>query len=183
MSTTDSHQWRSTTVLAVRRNGIVSIGADGQVSLGPTILKATARKVRKICEDSVIVGFAGATADAMTLLQRLEEKIRSHRGALERAAIDVAKDWRTDKYLRNLEAMIIAADRTTTLLITGSGDVISPDDHIVAIGSGGPYALSAGRALLNETDLQAESIVQKSLAIAADICVYTNHELTIETLS
>lgn len=173
---------RSTTVLGVVRDGQAALGADGQVSFNNTVMKHTAKKVRKLYNDSVMVGFAGATADAFTLLQRFEEKLESHRGNLQRAAIELAKDWRTDRYLRRLEAMLVAMNASQALIISGTGDVIEPEDNIVAIGSGGPYALAAARALAENTDLAAPSIVEKSLSIAGDICIYTNQKLTIETL-
>jgi len=172
----------STTVIGVMRNGKAALGADGQVSFGNTVMKHTARKVRRLYNDSVMVGFAGATADAFTLMQRFEEKLESHRGNLDRSAIDMARDWRTDRYLRRLEAMMIVMSQSKVLLLSGTGDVIEPDDNIIAIGSGGPYALSAARALAANTDLDARAIVEKSLHIAADICIYTNNVLTIDEL-
>lgn len=172
----------STTVVGVMRNGRAALGADGQVSFGNTVMKHTARKVRRLYNDSVMVGFAGATADAFTLMQRFEEKLESHRGNLDRSAIDLARDWRTDRYLRRLEAMMIVMNQSKVLLLSGTGDVIEPDDNIIAIGSGGPYALSAARALAANTDLDARTIVEKSLHIAADICIYTNNVLTIDEL-
>ncbi|MBN9401046.1 MAG: ATP-dependent protease subunit HslV ['Candidatus Kapabacteria' thiocyanatum] len=172
----------STTVVGVMRNGKAALGADGQVSFGNTVMKHTARKVRRLYNDSVMVGFAGATADAFTLMQRFEEKLESHRGNLDRSAIDLARDWRTDRYLRRLEAMMIVMNQSKVLLLSGTGDVIEPDDNIIAIGSGGPYALSAARALAANTDLDARTIVEKSLHIAADICIYTNNVLTIDEL-
>ncbi len=172
----------STTVVGVMRNGKAALGADGQVSFGNTVMKHTARKVRRLYNDSVMVGFAGATADAFTLMQRFEEKLESHRGNLDRSAIDLARDWRTDRYLRRLEAMMIVMTQSKVLLLSGTGDVIEPDDNIIAIGSGGPYALSAARALAANTDLDARTIVEKSLHIAADICIYTNNVLTIDEL-
>lgn len=173
---------RSTTVLGVLRNGKAALGADGQVSLGSTVMKHSAKKLRRLYNGQIITGFAGATADAFTLLQRFEEKLESHRGNLSRAAIDLAKDWRTDRYLRKLEAMLIAMNTSQALIISGTGDVIEPDDSIVAIGSGGMYALSAARALVTSTELSAREIVEKSMGIAADICIYTNHSLSIEEL-
>lgn len=172
----------STTVIGVMRNGKAALGADGQVSFGNTVMKHTARKVRRLYNDSVMVGFAGATADAFTLMQRFEEKLEAHRGNLDRSAIDLARDWRTDRYLRRLEAMMIVMSQSKVLLLSGTGDVIEPDDNIIAIGSGGPYALSAARALAANTDLDARTIVEKSLHIAADICIYTNNVLTIDEL-
>ncbi|MBI3258369.1 MAG: ATP-dependent protease subunit HslV [Ignavibacteriae bacterium] len=173
---------RSTTVVGVLRDGKSSLGADGQVSLGNTIMKHSAKKVRRVYNNSVLVGFAGATADAFTLLQRFEEKLEQHRGNLERSSIELAKDWRTDRYLRRLEAMLIVANSSKILIISGTGDVIEPDDNIVAIGSGGMYALSAARALYAHTELSAHEIVEKSLTIAGEICIYTNSNLTIEDL-
>ncbi|MBS1538415.1 MAG: ATP-dependent protease subunit HslV [Bacteroidetes bacterium] len=173
---------RSTTVVGVLRDGKAALGADGQVSLGNTIMKHSAKKVRRVYNDSVLVGFAGATADAFTLLQRFEEKLEKHRGNLERSSIELAKDWRTDRYLRRLEAMLVVANSTKILIISGTGDVIEPDDNIVAIGSGGMYALSAARALFAHTELSSREIVEKSLTIAGEICIYTNSNITIEEL-
>jgi len=173
---------RSTTVVGVLRNGKAALGADGQVSLGNTIMKHSAKKVRRVYNDSVLVGFAGATADAFTLLQRFEEKLDQYRGNLERSSIELAKDWRTDRYLRRLEAMLVVANYSKILIISGTGDVIEPDDNIVAIGSGGMYALSAARALFTHTELSSREIVEKSLTIAGEICIYTNNNITIEEL-
>lgn len=174
---------RSTTVLGVIANGKGALGADGQVSFNNTVMKHSAQKVRRVgAKQDVVVGFAGATADAFTLLQRFEEKLESHRGNLARAAIDLAKDWRTDRYLRRLEAMLIVMDKDDAFIISGTGDVIRPDDNIVAIGSGGSFALSAARALSQNTDMEPAEIVQKSLEIAGDICIYTNKEIVIETV-
>lgn len=173
---------RSTTVVGVLRDGKAALGADGQVSLGNTIMKHSAKKVRRVYNNSVLVGFAGATADAFTLLQRFEEKLEQYRGNLERSSIELAKDWRTDRYLRRLEAMLIVANSTKILIISGTGDVIEPDDNIVAIGSGGMYALSAARALYAHTELSSREIVEKSLTIAGEICIYTNSNITIEEL-
>jgi ATP-dependent HslUV protease subunit HslV len=173
---------RSTTVVGVLRDGKAALGADGQVSLGNTIMKHSAKKVRRVYNNSVLVGFAGATADAFTLLQRFEEKLEQHRGNLERSSIELAKDWRTDRYLRRLEAMLIVANSSKILIISGTGDVIEPDDNIVAIGSGGMYALSAARALYAHTAMPAQEIVEKSLTIAGEICIYTNRNFTIEVL-
>lgn len=173
---------RSTTVLGVIRNGKAALGADGQVSFGNTVMKSSARKVRKLYHDKVMVGFAGATADAFTLMQRFEEKLEAHRGNLSRSAIELAKDWRTDRYLRRLEAMLIAMDNNNAFIISGTGDVIEPEDQVVAIGSGGPYALSAARALTRSTELDAKSVVQTSLNIAGEICIYTNTNIIIEEL-
>lgn len=175
-------QYRGTTILSVRRNGRVVIGGDGQVSLGNTIMKGNARKVRRLYKDKVIAGFAGGTADAFTLFERFEAKLEQHRGQLVRAAVELAKDWRTDRILRRLEALLAVADASASLIITGNGDVIEPEDDLIAIGSGGPFAQSAARALLDNTDLSAREIVEKGLGIAADICIYTNHNRTIEEL-
>ena len=172
----------ATTVLAVRKGKQVTIGADGQATMGDCIAKQHVRKLRRLYDDRILVGFAGATADAFALLERLEEKLNGYSGNLMRASLELAKDWRTDRYLRRLEAMIITADTTSMLMITGEGDVIEPEEEIVAIGSGGMYALSAARALRAHTSLGAKEIVKKSLGIAADICVYTNHNITLETL-
>jgi ATP-dependent HslUV protease, peptidase subunit HslV len=175
-------QYRGTTILSVRRNGVVVIGGDGQVSLGPTIMKGNARKVRRLYNNKVIAGFAGGTADAFTLFERFEAKLETHQGNLMRSAVELAKDWRTDRILRRLEALLVVADAKTSLIITGNGDVIEPEDNLMAIGSGGSYAKSAALALLENTDMDARSVVEKSLHIAASICVYTNGNLTIETL-
>ncbi len=178
---TDAAQMHGTTILCVRRNGAVCVGGDGQVSLGQTVVKGDARKVRRLGEGSgVIAGFAGGTADAFTLMERLEAKLEQHRGQLTRAAVELAKDWRTDRYLRRLEAMMIVADKDVTLQLTGAGDVLEPTHGVAAIGSGGDYARAAARALMAETDLDAEAIVRKAMSIAADICVYTNESLTVE---
>ncbi len=176
-------QYRGTTILSVRRNGQVVIGGDGQVSLGNTIMKGNARKVRTLYKDQVIAGFAGGTADAFTLFERFEAKLDAHSGHLVRAAVELAKDWRTDRALRRLEALLAVANAEASLIITGNGDVIQPEDDLIAIGSGGAFAQSAARALLDNTDLDARSIVEKSLNIAADICIYTNHHHSIETLA
>ena len=174
--------WHGTTIVTVRKNGFVAIGGDGQVSLGQTIIKGNARKVRQIGKGDVIGGFAGATADAFTLFERLETKLEQYPGQLLRAAVELAKDWRTDRYLRRLEAMMIVADRQISLVLTGTGDVLEPESGIMGIGSGGNYALAAARALA-DSPLGAEEIVRKSLDIAADICVYTNRNVTVETLN
>jgi len=174
-------QYRGTTILSVRRNGRVVIGGDGQVSLGNTVMKGNARKVRRLHGGQVIAGFAGGTADAFTLFERFEEKLQKH-GILVRAAVELAKDWRTDRALRRLEALLAVADKENSLIITGNGDVIEPENGLIAIGSGGPFAQSAARALLENTTLEARDIVEKGLNIAADICIYTNHNLTIEEL-
>lgn len=176
-------QFRGTTILSVRRQGKVVIGGDGQVTMGNTIMKGNARKVRRLYNNKVIAGFAGGTADAFTLFELFEAKLEKHQGNLMRAAVELAKDWRTDKILRRLEALLTVADTKTSLIITGNGDVIEPETQgLMAIGSGGPYAQSAARALLDNTKLSALDIVKKSLNIAADICIYTNHHLTIEEL-
>lgn len=175
-------QYRGTTILSVRRNGQVVIGGDGQVSQGNTVMKGNARKVRRLYEDQVIAGFAGGTADAFTLFERFEEQLEKHSGKLTRAAVELAKLWRTERTLRRLEALLVVADKENSLIITGNGDVIEPEDSLMAIGSGGSFAQSAARALLDNTDLDARSIVEKSLNIAANICVYTNNNLTIEAL-
>ncbi|MGB3017449.1 MAG: ATP-dependent protease subunit HslV [Ignavibacteria bacterium] len=175
-------QIRSTTVIGLIRNGVAVIGSDGQVTMGSTVMKHTTRKVRKIFNDKVLVGFAGATSDAFTLFERFESKLEQYKGNLSRAAVELAKEWRTDKYLRRLEALLAVLDKEHSLIISGTGDIIEPDDGIVAIGSGGPYALTAARMLLKYTDLSGEDIVRESLNQAADICIYTNTNITIETL-
>ncbi len=176
--------WHGTTILAVRRGGKVVVAGDGQVSLGQTVIKATARKVRRLSPagHEVVVGFAGSTADAFTLLERLEKKLEASPGQLARACVDLAKDWRTDRYLRNLEAMLIVTDGRDLFVVTGAGDVLEPEHDVAAIGSGGMYALAAARALM-DTALDAETIVRKAMAIAAEICVYTNGALTVESIS
>ncbi|WP_331346261.1 ATP-dependent protease subunit HslV [Cellvibrio sp. UBA7661] len=171
-----------TTILSVRREGQVVIGGDGQVSLGNTVMKGNARKVRRLYKNQVIAGFAGGTADAFTLFERFEAKLEAHNGQLTRAAVELAKDWRTDRSLRRLEALLAVADKDASLIITGNGDVIQPEDDLIAIGSGGNYAQAAARALLENTSLDARSIVEKGLKIAGDICVFTNQNHTIETL-
>ncbi len=175
-------QYRGTTILAVRRNDKVVIGGDGQVSLGNTVMKGNARKVRRLYRDNVIAGFAGGTADAFTLFERFEAKLEKHQGHLTRAAVEMAKDWRTDRVLRKLEALLLVADATATLMITGNGDVIEPENNLIAIGSGGSFAQAAATALYENTELSAREIVEKGLNIAADICIYTNNNLTIEEL-
>ena len=175
-------QYRGTTILSARRNGKVVIGGDGQVSLGNTIMKGNARKVRRLYNDQVLAGFAGGTADAFTLFERFEAKLEKYQGNLTRAAVELAKDWRTDRALRRLEALLAVADKEASLIITGNGDVIQPEDDLIAIGSGGPFAQSAARALLDNTELSARDIVTKGLSIAGDICIYTNHNHTIEEL-
>lgn len=172
-----------TTILSVRRDGEVAMGGDGQVSLGNTIMKGNARKVRRLYNNRVLAGFAGGTADAFTLFERFEAKLEKHQGNLTRAAVELAKDWRTDRALRRLEALLAVADQSNSLIITGNGDVIEPEGSLIAIGSGGPFAQASARALLENTTLDARSVVEKGLQIAADICVYTNHQRTIETLS
>lgn len=174
--------FRGTTVLSVRRSGIIAMGGDGQVSMGDTVMKSNARKVRRLYKDRVLAGFAGGTADAFTLFERFEGKLEKHQGQLTRAAVELAKDWRTDRILRRLEALLIVADSSGSLMISGTGDVLEPEDGLMAIGSGGQYAKAAARALLESTELDARSIVERSLNIAADICVYTNRSLTIEEL-
>ncbi|MGP9800191.1 ATP-dependent protease subunit HslV [Rheinheimera sp. NSM] len=171
-----------TTIVSVRRDGHVAIGGDGQVSLGNTVMKGNARKVRRLYNNKVIAGFAGGTADAFTLFERFEAKLELHQGHLMRAAVELAKDWRTDRMLRKLEALLAVADANTSLIITGNGDVIQPEHDLIAIGSGGPYAQAAATALLHNTELSARDIVEKSLTIAGDICVYTNQHQTIEEL-
>ena len=175
-------RYRGTTILSVRRGNSVVVGGDGQVSIGQTIMKGNARKVRRLYKESVLAGFAGATADAFTLFERFEQQLDKYSGNLTRAAVELAKDWRTDRALRRLEALLVVADANVSLMITGNGDVIEPEDDLIAIGSGGPYAQAAARALLDNTDLDARSIVEKGLEIAANICIYTNHNRTIEVL-
>ncbi len=175
-------QYRGTTILSVRRGGAVVIGGDGQVSLGNTVMKGNARKVRRLYHDRVIAGFAGGTADAFTLFERFEGQLEKHSGHLVRAAVELAKEWRTDRALRRLEALLIVADARASLIITGNGDVIEQDNDLLAIGSGGAFAQAAATALLENTELDARAIVERALGIAADICVYTNHNIVIETL-
>ncbi|MFT5577869.1 MAG: ATP-dependent HslUV protease subunit HslV [Paraglaciecola psychrophila] len=175
-------QYRGTTILSVRRNGKVVIGGDGQVSMGNTVMKGNARKVRRLYKDQVIAGFAGGTADAFTLFELFEAQLEKYQGNLTRAAVELAKAWRTERSLRRLEALLAVADATTSLVITGNGDVIEPENNLIAIGSGGPFAQSAAKALLDNTDMSAREIVEQGLSIAADICVYTNHNRTIEEL-
>ena len=174
--------YHGTTIVSVRRGPLVAIGGDGQVTLGNTIVKSTARKVRKLYREQVLAGFAGATADAFTLFERFEAKLEKHQGHLQRAAIELTKDWRTDRVLRRLEAMLAVADRTASLIITGNGDVLEPEQGIVAIGSGGAYAQAAARALLAHTELPASQIVKRSLEIAGEICIYTNQNHIVESL-
>ena len=175
-------QFDGTTILCVRRGRQVALGGDGQVSMGNTRVKGNARKVRRLYNDRILAGFAGGTADAFTLFERFEGKLEKHGGNLSRAAVEIAKDWRTDRYLRRLEALLIVADAEQTLMISGNGDVMEPEKGVMAIGSGGPYAQAAARALFDHTELPAREVVEKALHIAADICIYTNHALTIETL-
>lgn len=174
--------FHGTTILTIRRSGKVVVGGDGQVTLGNVVMKGNAIKVRKLYHDKVITGFAGATADAFTLLERFEGMLERHSGQLKRAAVELAKDWRTDRMLRKLEAMLIVADHECSLLVSGTGDVIDTEDDLIAMGSGGPYAQAAARALFDNTDFSARDIVEKSLNIAGDICIYTNHTRTIEEL-
>lgn len=182
MHHSDPTKHYGTTVCCVRKGGEVVMAADGQVSIGPTIVKATANKMRRLTKDNIIAGFAGSTADALTLFERLEAKLEKHPGQLMRACVELAKDWRTDKYLRRLEAMMIVADREVTLLLTGNGDVLEPENGIAAIGSGGNYALAAARALADRDDLDAETVTRRAMAIAAEICVYTNENITVERI-
>ncbi len=184
----DELVFRSTTIVAVRRGGVAAMAGDGQVSLGATVMKAHARKVRRIADGKVVVGFAGASADAFTLLERFESKLGEHtrrkgEGALARAAVELAKDWRTDRYLRRLEAMLVVMDRESTLLLSGTGDVIEPDEGVIAIGSGGPYALAAARALVRHTEMPVVEVAREALRIASDICVYTNENVVVEEIA
>jgi ATP-dependent HslUV protease subunit HslV len=181
MQSPQSDNWHGTTILTVRKGGLVVIGGDGQVSINQTIVKQNAKKVRRLGKGEVIGGFAGATADAFTLFERLESKLEQYPGQLTRAAVELAKDWRTDRYLRRLEAMMIVADKDVSLVLTGTGDVLEPEAGVMGIGSGGNYALAAARALI-DGELDAETIVKKAMAIAADICVYTNRNVTIESI-
>ncbi len=171
-----------TTIVSVRKGNKVVVAGDGQVSLGNTVMKNSAKKVRKLADGKIIAGFAGATADAFTLFERLEQKLEKHPNQLQRACVELAKDWRTDRYLRKLEAMMIVVDSEVSLIISGTGDVIEPDDGLLAIGSGGNYAMAAARALVDIKDMDAEKIAKKAMQIAGDICIYTNHNLTIESL-
>jgi len=175
-------QFRGTTILSVRRGNSVAIGGDGQVTMGDTVMKGNARKVRRLYNDKVIAGFAGGTADAFTLFELFEGKLEKHSGQLTRAAVELAKDWRTNKMLRNLEALLAVADSETSLIISGNGDVIEPENSLMAIGSGGPFAQAAARALLENTEMDARTITETALGIAADICIYTNRQLTLEEL-
>ena len=178
----DLQPLHGTTILSVRRNGLVVIGGDGQVTMGNTVMKANARKVRRLYKDQVIAGFAGGTADAFTLFERFEGKLEKHQGHLVRSAVELAKDWRTDRILRRLEALLAVADKTASLVITGQGDVIEPEGGLIAIGSGGPYAQAAAIALMENTELDARAIAERALNIAADICIYTNRNITIEEI-
>ena len=175
-------QFEGTTIVSVRRGAEVVLGGDGQVSIGNTVMKSNARKVRRLRDGKILAGFAGGTADAFTLFERFEGALEKYQGNLTRAAVELAKDWRSDRVLRRLEALLAVADRDNSLIVTGNGDVVEPEAGLIAIGSGGPYAQAAARALLDETGLSAQEVVAKSLAIAADICIYTNHHTTIETL-
>jgi ATP-dependent HslUV protease, peptidase subunit HslV len=185
MSDNDPIGWHGTTILSVRKGGRVVIAGDGQVSMGQTVMKGNARKVRCLTSKGgyqVITGFAGATADALTLFERLEAKLEQHPGQLARACVELAKDWRTDRYLRRLEALMAVADTQTSLILTGNGDVLEPEDGLIGIGSGGAYALAAARALIDREDMDAEAIARRAMSIAGDICVYTNHNVTLEAL-
>jgi ATP-dependent HslUV protease subunit HslV len=174
--------WHGTTILSLRKGGQVVVAGDGQVTFGNTVIKSNARKVRRLGKDSVIAGFAGATADAFALFERLEAKLEAHPGQLQRACVELAKDWRTDRYLRRLEAMMAVADKSTSLVLTGTGDVLEPEEGLIGIGSGGPYALAAARALIDIEGFSAEAIARKAMGIAADVCIYTNRNVTLETL-
>jgi ATP-dependent HslUV protease subunit HslV len=178
----DTTGWHGTTILSLRKGGKVVVAGDGQVSFGATVIKSNARTVRRLGKGGVIAGFAGATADAFALFERLEAKLEQHPGQLQRACVELAKDWRTDRYLRRLEAMMAVADTTTSLVLTGTGDVLEPEEGLIGIGSGGPYALSAARALIDIEGLDAEAIARKAMGIAADICIYTNRNITLEIL-
>jgi ATP-dependent HslUV protease, peptidase subunit HslV len=175
-------QFHGTTIMSARRDGKVALGGDGQVTLGNVVVKASARKVRRLYHERILAGFAGGTADAFALFERFEAKLEKHQGNLLRSAVELAKDWRTDRMLRRLEAMLAVADRESSLIVTGTGDVIEPELGLIAIGSGGPYAQSAARALLENTQLDAEAVVRKALSIAADLCIYTNQQIIVETL-
>ncbi len=182
MTPHDPATWYGTTILAVRKNGKVVLAGDGQVTLGNQVLKSNARKIRRLSDGRVIVGFAGATADAFTLFERLEAKLEKHPAQLMRACVELAKDWRTDRYLRRLEAMMAVADKDVSLILSGTGDVLEPEDGLIGIGSGGAFALAAARALADRPDMDAEAIARKAMKIAADICIYTNNELVVESL-
>jgi ATP-dependent HslUV protease subunit HslV len=178
-----NEEFHGTTIIAVRRSGAVAMAGDGQVTMGVTVMKSNARKVRKIADGSILVGFAGATADAFTLFERFEGKVKEYGGDITRAAVELAKDWRTDRILRRLEALLLVADRRATFLISGTGDVVEPEEGVIAIGSGGSFAYAAARAYLDASQLSAREIAEKSLRIAADICIYTNGEITVEELA
>ena len=182
MSPESDQSWHGTTILSLRKDGKAVIAGDGQVSFGQTVLKSNAKKLRRLGNGSVLAGFAGATADALTLFERLEAKLEQHPGQLSRACVDLAKDWRTDRYLRRLEAMMAVADKTVSLILSGNGDVLEPEDAIIGIGSGGPFALAAARALIDQPGLDAEAIARKAMAIAAKICIYTNENVTVDVL-
>src|SRR5687767_11860371 len=182
MSQSEIPSWHGTTILSVRKNGSVVVAGDGQVTLGQTVIKSNAKKLRRLGKGDVIAGFAGATADAFTLFERLESKLEQHPGQLTRACVEMAKDWRTDRYLRRLEAMMAVADRNVSLVLTGNGDVLEPEDGLIGIGSGGSFALAAARALADIEGLDAETIARKAMKIAADICVYTNHNVIVEKM-
>jgi len=182
MSSESDQSWHGTTILSLRKDGKVVIAGDGQVSFGQTVLKSNAKKLRRLGNGSVLAGFAGATADALTLFERLEAKLEQHPGQLSRACVELAKDWRTDRYLRRLEAMMAVADKSVSLIISGNGDVLEPEDAIIGIGSGGPFALAAARALIDQPGLDAEAIARKAMAIAAKICIYTNENVTVDVL-
>jgi len=182
MSQQSDQTWHGTTILSLRKDGKVVIAGDGQVSFGQTVLKSNAKKLRRLGNGSVLAGFAGATADALTLFERLEAKLEQHPGQLSRACVELAKDWRTDRYLRRLEAMMPVADKTVSLIVSGNGDVLEPEDALIGIGSGGPYALAAARALIDQPGLDAEAIARKAMAIAAKICIYTNDNVTVDAL-
>ena len=182
MSPQSDQTWHGTTILSLRKDGKVVIAGDGQVSFGQTVLKSNAKKLRRLGNGSVLAGFAGATADALTLFERLEAKLEQHPGQLSRACVELAKDWRTDRFLRRLEAMMAVADKTVSLIISGNGDVLEPEDAIIGIGSGGPFALAAARALIDQPGLDAEAIARKAMAIAAKICIYTNENVTVDVL-
>ena len=183
MERSEQPVWHGTTVLAVRKDGQVVVAGDGQVTLGTTVIKSNARKVRRIGDGSIIAGFAGATADAFTLFERLEAKLERHPAQLMRACVELAKDWRTDRYLRRLEAMMAVCDKDISLVLTGTGDVLEPEDGLIGIGSGGQYALAAARALIDRADMDAEAIAHRAMNIAADICIYTNRNVVIESLA
>jgi ATP-dependent HslUV protease subunit HslV len=182
MSSESDQSWHGTTILSLRKDGKVVIAGDGQVSFGQTVLKSNAKKLRRLGNGSVLAGFAGATADALTLFERLEAKLEQHPGQLSRACVELAKDWRTDRYLRRLEAMMAVADKSVSLILSGNGDVLEPEDAIIGIGSGGPFALAAARALIDQPGLDAEAIARKAMAIAAKICIYTNENVTVDVL-